>query len=210
MLQHALDLLAPEPCAGCGADACNGSLMLCNDCTAEIGTRIHRLEVPEPLQNAWALGGYAGPLGALIRQAKYRPQPSLLDELGRRVVRGLFEVDGSWDMISWVPSAPSRQLKRGFDPAQLLARQIARGLDKPLVRLLKRTDATPQASRSDRERRGAIRGAYMSRSEVPPKTRLLLVDDVITTGATIATCADQLLCAGAWCVDGVSVAARDL
>jgi predicted amidophosphoribosyltransferase len=103
-----------------------------------------------------------------------------------------------------------RRAGRGFDPAETVARAVAAQLGRPLVATLRRVEASPQAARPDRERRTAIRGAYESTLPISSKSRLLLLDDVITTGATLATCADALLCAGARAIDGAGVAARDL
>ena len=103
-----------------------------------------------------------------------------------------------------------RRVDRGFDPAETIGRAVARELGRPLVPTLRRSDPRPQAARSDRERRTAIRGAYEATSPSLPEWRFLLVDDVITSGATLATCADVLLCSAARAIDGAGVAARDL
>lgn len=107
---------------------------------------------------------------------------------------------------TWVPLAPRRRAERGFDQAQLLARGIARREGLPLVRALARREETrAQATRTGRERRGGLDAAFVPIRPVP--SRVLLIDDVLTTGSTAAACARALARAGAEEVH-VLVAAR--
>jgi predicted amidophosphoribosyltransferase len=101
------------------------------------------------------------------------------------------------DAVTWVPLARRRLAERGYDQAKALAAATARGLDVAILPLLKRAVSTPpQAQRSAAERRAAMAGAFVaSVDRVPP--RILLVDDVLTTGATAAACADTLRRSGA-------------
>jgi ComF family protein len=117
------------------------------------------------------------------------------------------------DAITWVPLARSRLAERGYDQAKALADQLAPMIGRPAVRLLRRVaDVAPQARRSGVERRAAMRGAFapafLERSPAMPK-RILLIDDVLTTGSTAAECAQVLRDAGARRVD-LLVAARAL
>jgi ComF family protein len=100
------------------------------------------------------------------------------------------------DVVTWVPLARRRLAERGYDQARALAVGLAHRRDLPVVRLLRRAIATgPQAKRRGAERREAMRGAFTAVR--PPPPRVLLVDDVLTTGATAASCAETLLRAGA-------------
>jgi ComF family protein len=102
------------------------------------------------------------------------------------------------DAVTWVPLAPRRRAERGFDQAHVLARALARELELPAAAFLRRTTATsPQSRRTRDERLLAMAGAFAPVPRRPPPARLLLVDDVLTTGATVSACAGALLEAGA-------------
>jgi len=101
------------------------------------------------------------------------------------------------DVVTWVPLARSRLASRGFDQSRAIATALAGRADLPAVPLIRRSaDAGPQARRSGADRRLALAGAFRhSGRPVPP--RVLLVDDVLTTGATADACARVLRRAGA-------------
>jgi predicted amidophosphoribosyltransferase len=105
---------------------------------------------------------------------------------------GLPEVDA----VTWVPLARRRLAERGYDQARALAAGVSDQLGVPAVRTLRRAVASgPQARRAGAERREALRGAFRAAHRPPP--RVLLVDDVLTTGSTAAACAAVLRDAGA-------------
>lgn len=114
------------------------------------------------------------------------------------------------DLISWVPVSLLRKLKRGYDQSELLCRAIGRELGVPVTAVLKKIRHTPSQSglRDAAQRRANITGAYRV---MDPKAltgkRILLIDDVITTGATASECARVLLTAGVKEVELAAVAA---
>lgn len=115
-----------------------------------------------------------------------------------------------FDILTWVPVARLRRLKRGFDQVEVIAHAVAKELGVTAVRTLKKTRNTPPQSRlKDAARRRAnVLGAYkVSEPELVRGKRLILLDDIVTTGATASECARTLLTAGAKEVSLATVAA---
>lgn len=127
--------------------------------------------------------------------------------LAMRVAR---EFDGRADLITWVPIGPKRRRKRGYDQCELLAQQVSGELGLPAVKLLdKPRDNRPQSGiRSAEARKANVLGMYraVDPEQVRDK-RIVLLDDIVTTGATVSECARVLLSAGAKEVVCAAVAA---
>ena len=143
---------------------------------------------------------YAGPARAAIHRLKFSGWRSVAAALADAMVA----VDPPvCDAVTWVPLARSRLASRGYDQAKVLARALAARTGTPAIALLWRAaDTGPQARRSGAERRLALEGAFRA-SGRPVPANVLLVDDVLTTGATADACARILREAGA---RGVSLA----
>jgi predicted amidophosphoribosyltransferase len=113
----------------------------------------------------------------------------------------------SANAVTWVPLARRRLGERGYDQARALAVAVGARIGLPVVRLARRTQATaPQARRSGADRRAAMAGAFEPSGHAVPSS-VLLVDDVLTTGATASSCAEALVAGGAHDVS-LLVAAR--
>jgi predicted amidophosphoribosyltransferase len=114
-----------------------------------------------------------------------------------------------FDAVTWLPTTSDRRRARGFDQAHLLARGVASQLRLPCRPLLVRAHGPPQTGRSFAERRtGPVLDAR-SRHGAPP-ARVLLVDDVITTGTTVTVAAGALRAAGVQSVSVVAAARTPL
>jgi len=162
--------------------------------------------VPPPLgvDRCLALFAYEGAGRELVTKLKYRNHRGALAGLAAALaalVRGL-----DFDVVTWPPTTAGRRRERGFDQAELLARGVARQLGVPSRRLLARGPGLPQTGRS---RGGRQEGPDLHpRGRAPP--RALVVDDVVTTGATLRAAALALRGAGAEHVVAVAVARTPL
>ena len=118
--------------------------------------------------------------------------------------------NGTIDVITWVPVSTRRRLRRGYDQAQLIAKALSKELDIPAVRGLKKTRHTPAQSgiKDASARRANVFNSYkgINPSAFTDK-RVLLVDDIITTGATASECAKMLHVSGATHIYLAAVAA---
>jgi ComF family protein len=216
-----LDLVFPSRCAACDAP---GTWPLCAACTHEVGVVIppwcercgrpwnqSLLDCvdcpPAVLDRCRAAFLYEGSVARAIKSMKFVGTHALAPHLAGAMAELTDPRDA--DVITWVPLSRRRRARRGFDQAEMLARSLAGRLGLPLARLLvRRRDATSQAQRTGAERRAALRDAFRSASGPAPE-RVLLVDDVLTTGSTASACAEVLKACGARRVTLVT-AARSL
>ncbi len=164
-----------------------------------------------PFEQARSVFLYEGALRKAIHRFKYERKPGLARGLGALLADfcGGWADDLPWDVVVPVPLYVSKIRKRGFNQALLLSRRIARRTGSSLcVDLLQRTRMTrPQVELSGQERRNNVRNAFSikQRGECTKK-RVLLVDDVITTGATVRECARILRRSGAASVHVIALA----
>ncbi len=113
----------------------------------------------------------------------------------------------SWDVVGFVPLHRRRRRQRGFDQADLLSRGVAQKLDLVRTTGLQRIIDTPsQVGRGEQERQTNVRDAFAWKGESLDGAHVLLIDDVVTTGATMLAACDALLAAGARRVDGFALA----
>ena len=156
---------------------------------------------------AYSFGTYEGVLRKLIHLYKYGKVKTLARPLSGLLAQALPR-DEAFDAAVPVPLYWRRRLQRGFNQAELLARGLSRRTGIPVVRALGRLRPTPaQAGLSNSARRQNVSQAFRARG-VQGK-RILLIDDVMTTGATAASCAAALKQAGARRVSLLTVARVD-
>jgi competence protein ComFC len=193
-------VLLERRCPGCG----ERSVGLCRPCAA--GT------VPAPplppvagLDSLQAWTRYEGSGRAVVLALKHGGRRDLARWLGAE----LAALAPAADLVTWVPASGPGRRARGYDQGQLLARSVGRRLGRPVVGLLRRPRAVgSQQGRGRDERLAGIR--FTGRRAAI--ARVLLVDDVATTGASLSLAARALRCAGASAVHGlvVATAGRDL
>jgi ComF family protein len=157
---------------------------------------------------AFCYGAYEGTLRKLIHLFKYGGIRRLARPLGALLGDALPR-DRQFDVVTAVPLHWRRRWQRGFNQSELLGKAIARTRGIPAVNVLRRRSATrAQAGLSNAQRRENVAGAFRARRRVNG-LRILLVDDVMTTGATAGACARALKQAGARSVSLLSLARVD-
>lgn len=203
-----LDLVYPPRCGGCDL---RGTL-LCDNCRAAV-------ETPDPdslhlnqLNNLLCAGAFTGPLRSAIHNFKYNSDTPLAKPLAELQISALAgserfaEIASEPPVLVPVPLHKKRHRSRGYNQSELLARQLSYTLgwrlETGLVRV-KNTQA--QVGLSSGQRSENVAGAFEWRGEEPPMF-VLLVDDVCTTGATLAECASTLRAMGVTRVCAVTVA----
>jgi len=159
---------------------------------------------------AYCFGAYEGALRELIHLYKYGRIKPLAHALGSLLARAL-PLDEPFDAVVPVPLHWKRQWQRGFNQSELLARLVARRGGVPVRQALRRVKPTRvQAGLSNSARRDNVASAFrVRRGERLAGLRLLLVDDVLTTGSTAAACARTLKRAGARRVAVLTIARVD-
>ncbi|HEV8131492.1 MAG TPA: ComF family protein [Acidobacteriota bacterium] len=152
-------------------------------------------------------GRYRGGLGKILRQYKYRADRSLAPGLARLLESTFLRnfVASEWTFLTGVPTHPARVRVRGFDHLDLLGRLLARRIRLPFCSVLSKSMASrPQAGLSETQRRRNVRRSFVAKESLGGK-RILLLDDILTTGATINECARILKRAGAARVGALTV-----
>lgn len=219
-----LDTALPADCPVCLEPLGEHRAGVCANCwreVVEMGTprdpRPARQETPGRfLASLTTLGSYDGRLRSIIRQLKFGDMPGLGAPLGERLASRLEGIPGGFDLVVPVPLHWRRRWRRGYNQAEMIAARVALLAGRPILPgALRRLKATaPQTGRNRRERVANIRGAFMVRStgrgarqarDLKDAT-VLLVDDVVTTGATIRECARALKGAGARNVQAAAAA----
>lgn len=204
-LDRALALIAPPECACCG-ELVSWRDALCGACSRGVipsRTRVATLDV-------YAAGGYDGPLSAAVKRLKYAGRADLARPLGALVAHAVEGAEAA-DVVVPVPLHPRRLAERGFNQSALLGRVVAARLGIAFAPLaLRRERETPaQASLDAAQRAANVRGSFGPRR--PDQLRgasVVLVDDVVTTGATAAACADAVIAAGGRTVCVAALALR--
>ncbi len=206
-----LALLFPEKCVLCGQLLKKDELDLCRKC------RIDQPDCPissdkYPYLDSWtALWNYQDNVRRSLLKYKFYGRRNYAVSFGRLLsMKLLRENRARADVVTWIPISEKRRRKRGFDQVELLAQHMAPELELPAVPLLWKKRDNRQQSRivGHAQRRANVLGAYeaINREQIAGK-RILLLDDILTTGATAGECARMLLEAGAKEVHFAAVAA---
>ncbi len=196
-----LNLLFPRKCILCGKILEQEELDLCGDC------RVNAPECPVskqklPYLDSWvAVWYYEDTARASLLRYKFHGIRAYAPGYGRLLAMKVQqEHPDGFDIITWVPISPLRKLKRGFDQVAVLTKYVAKESGaKPQATLRKIRHNRPQSGIADRsQRQSNVLGAYrLLDPEAVKGKRILLLDDIVTTGATAGEAARLLLTAGA-------------
>ena len=206
-----LDIFFPPRCAFCRRRLRPGENGLCRRCEAELPwCDPARKPGPAFVDAVCSPLQYRDSVRDALHRYKFSGVTAYAGVFGRLVADCVREnLAGEYDLISWVPLSSERLAERGYDQAMLIALAAALELDDVAVETLRKTRNTaPQSLTANAgERRANIAGAYeVLDPELVRNRRVLLIDDIITTGNTVSECARILGLAGAESVVCASVA----
>ena len=201
MIQRILHLLFPPKCVLCRSLLTKDQTDLCSHC------RTHAPEFPGTKMKLSFIAQWTGiwyykeNVRASLLRYKFGGRRSYASAYGKLLAMKLQRMDwDDMDLITWVPISKQRRFRRGFDQSERIARIVAQELGLPLVATAKKIRHTkPQSTMGDAaHRRANILGAYrVTDPACLNGKRVLLIDDIITTGATASECSRVLLTAGA-------------
>lgn len=210
LMERLLGLLFPNRCFLCGKLIPAGEVC-CETCRKQLP--------PKPFQRKLALPGagaagvsvlsplsYEGRVRKALFRFKFRGKKGLAKPMGALMAGAASRTGGKFTAVTWVAMTAKKRRKRGYDQSELLARAVAEELGLPCLPLLQKVrENQVQHQLSGRERRKNVKGAYLALPEAAGQA-LLLVDDIVTTGATLGECAKELYRAGAAEVTGLCAA----
>ena len=214
------DLFYPQRCVGCTMRSSDVLCRACFEALPEVGwPSCARCGMPTAFEtfvceecknvdfgfeSARAPLRYEGAGKKLVHALKYQGYTGVVERVAAPLMLGVIDGGARFDAVEPVPLHRSRLRKRGFNQAELLARGVAGKLNAPVSDTLEVVRSTrDQVELSAAGRRANVAGAYAVRRRVSGK--ILLVDDVFTTGATMSACAGALVRAGAGEVHALSL-----
>ncbi|MCD8087600.1 MAG: double zinc ribbon domain-containing protein [Oscillospiraceae bacterium] len=201
LTRHLLDLLYPTRCILCRRPIAPGRPDICPVCQDSLNRPPSSGRKGDFFSRCISALYYEGSVRDAIRRYKFEGVRAYAAAFGEQVAACIYEdEDLEYDILTWVPLASGRRWRRGYDQTELIAREAARRLRRKLTPTLKkRHGVQPQSkSGSPEGRRANIAGAYtvLDPSVIKGK-RIMIIDDIITTGSTLSECVKTLLLAGA-------------
>lgn len=201
LLDLFFDLLFPPKCMFCGTLMDTSEDVVCTECLHSELPEVER-ELPKVqfFEKTVATFWYEEPIIGAILRFKFHGMSSYGTQFGCWLAGTVKDkLDGRFDVISWVPCSSLRRWSRGFDQAELLAKSLAASLGMEAIPTLKKIKHNPKQSRTKgaARRKANVLGVYHAYE--PQRfqgRRVLLIDDVLTTGATLSECGKTLLMSG--------------
>ena len=198
---YLLNLLFPPKCILCGKLLQAHEQDLCRECRGDSPEYPERKENLQFLDSFTAVWYYEGNVRRSLLRYKFYHARSYVHGYGRLLAMKLLRTHPEgFDCLTWVPVSPLRKFTRGYDQVELLAEAVGKELGMTPVPLLKkvRHNRSQSGIHDAAKRRANVLGAYRETNrEAIQGQRILLLDDILTTGATAGECARVLLTAGA-------------
>lgn len=204
-----LDLIYPPKCTFCGKLLQKDETDLCGLCRRTLPEVNGAIKRGENFRQCWSVYYYEDFVVDSIHRFKFSGMQQYAQVYGRLIAMMLLRNKVSFDILTWVPISKNRRRKRGYEQTYLIAKTVAAELGRTCVPTLKKVlDNPPQSvQKSAANRRGNVLNAYQA---VHPERfsgkRVLLIDDIITTGATLGECSKTLRMAGAEQVECATLA----
>lgn len=196
-----LQILFPPKCLLCRKVLAENELDLCRKCRTD-GPECANFRKKLPFIDSWtAVWYYEGNARRSLLRYKFRGVRHYAQGYGRLLAMKLLEEQPEgFDLLTWVPISSIRRFSRGYDQVELLAYAVGQELGMEPITLLRKIRHNRQQSRivGEAKRRANVLGAYRAENvDILKGKRILILDDIITTGATAGECARVLLTAGA-------------
>ena len=195
-----LSFLLPRRCVLCHSEGTG----LCAACITTL-VAAPEMAAPPGFETCSSLLSYSGATKELVAALKFQNHRDAVGVLGfamSQLIEGVETLERPALTVTWAPTSAKRKAKRGFDQSELLARAVAAALGLRACKLLRRVAGQAQTGHSRAER--LLGPQFLATGRSPQ--RVLLVDDVRTTGATLCAAADTLIESGTGSVHGLTLA----
>jgi predicted amidophosphoribosyltransferase len=199
LVGDALDAILPARCPGCGRRV---DRIVCGACAATLAPA-PAAPPPDPVARWVSCFAYEGAARELVARAKYRNERRFLVVLAHELARAIEPAPVAIDLVTWAPASAARIRAHGVDHGELLARAVARLIGASVAPTLHRGPGPPQTGLDARARR---LGPNLRAIDHVARSAILVVDDVATTGGTLAAAARALVAAEARTVCAATIA----
>ncbi len=206
MLEEVLNFLSPPHCALCETPL-RKATTLCESCLSDLPATLWTpsTRLNQRLTSVRCLDDYSNVAGRLVRLSKYAKRADIAHLLGRHMGSVCKKVSMECDAVVPVPQHWRSTLARGFSPVAIIADEISKSKNIPIQHALKRHLGKRLAASRPSQRTEIARSQFVA-TDTLAQSKVLLVDDILTTGATASACASLLQQQGALEVHLVTVA----
>lgn len=210
ILTKMMECFFPPRCVFCDCVLPSGQIICkhCSETVFESFWQQNFLIQAKYLFPCTALYDYTKEVRSALIRFKFQDETILKEYFGKKLAERMKEISFQPDFITAVPISKKRKRQRGYNQSELLARELSKNLEVPYRELLSKVrDNVPQHELSEEDRLENVKDVYYTTNdEEILEKRILLVDDILTTGATMCSAGQALFCAGAKDVFGIAVA----